>query len=378
MLNAKKIMMFSSVHVWNDTRIFYKEAMTLADAGFEVDFYAIDNGMEVVKHPDLRVHLLPASTSRLARPLRWHQLYHIAKASDALYYHIHDPELLLLLPKLRKKKPDAIFTYDMHENFPADIETKTWIPALLRKPLQKWILRMEKLTMACCDHLIFAEESYVASYEHVTCTKMTVYNYPTYMPVIQKQTSDAYFTLIYVGSITEDRGIFEMLGLIRDLQEKHPDQYRLKLLGPMTQNLETEVQAFVTSHQLGNVVQIYGRVPYPEIWQAYAASDLGLCLLHPIPNYLHSMATKLYEYMAASLPILASDFPDWDAFIQKHQSGTTCSPFDREKLIWEVEKRAATREQYMQEGERGRLAYEQHYHWGIEAQKMRDTIYNVK
>ncbi|MBC2177759.1 glycosyltransferase family 4 protein [Listeria booriae] len=377
MLNAKKIMMFSSVHVWNDTRIFYKEAMMLADAGFEVEFYAIDNGMEVVTHPGLRVHLLPASTSRLVRPLRWRKLYKIAKKSDALYYHIHDPELLFLFPKLRKKKPGAILTYDMHENFPADIETKAWIPTFFRKTLQKWILRMEKRTMACCDHLIFAEESYLASYEHVSCTKTTVYNYPTYMEPIQKQPSDSHFTLIYVGSITEDRGVFEMLGLLRDLHAKHPDQYQLKLLGPMTKSLEIKVQEFIRQHQLGQFVQVYGRVPYPEIWQAYAESDLGLCLLHPIPNYLHSMATKLYEYMAASLSILASDFPDWEAFVEKHQSGTVSSPFDREKLLREVEKRAENPNVYAQEGRRGRLAYEQQYHWGIEAQKMRDTIYHV-
>lgn len=369
-------MMFSSVHVWNDTRIFYKEAMTLADAGFEVDFYAIDNGMEVVNHPGLRVHLLPASQSRFARPLRWRKLYQIAKASDAMYYHIHDPELLLLLPKLRKKKPDAVLTYDMHENFPADIETKTWIPAFLRKPLQKWVLRMEKRTMACCDHIIFAEESYLENYEHITSKKTTIYNYPTYMEAIPKSSSESQFTLIYVGSITEDRGVFEMLELIRQLQEKHPEAYCLKLLGPMTNSLEIKVQAYINQHQLETAVQVYGRVPYPEIWKAYAESDLGLCLLHPIPNYLHSMATKLYEYMAASLPILASDFPDWENFIAKHQSGTVSSPFDTEKLIREVEKRAANPRFYAKEGERGRLAYEQEYHWGIEAQKMLSTIYD--
>ncbi|MBC1435744.1 glycosyltransferase family 4 protein [Listeria rocourtiae] len=377
MLNAKKIMMFSSVHVWNDTRIFYKEAMTLADAGFEVDFYAIDNGMEVVEYKGLRVHLLPVSTSRLVRPLRWCQLYKIAKASDAMYYHVHDPELLLLLPKLRKKKPDAILTYDMHENFPADIETKTWIPALLRKPLKRWILRMEKHTMASCNHIIFAEESYLESYEHVACGKTTVYNYPTYIEAIPKIQSKSPFTLIYVGSITEDRGIFEMLELIYRLQEKYPEEYCLKLLGPMTNSLEIKVQEFVRRNQLEDIVQIYGRVPYPEIWQAYAESDLGLCLLHPIPNYLQSMATKLYEYMAASLPILASDFPDWQAFIETHQSGTVSSPFDIEKLIYKIEQRAANPDFYAQEGERGRRAYEQSYHWGIEAQKMLRTIYNT-
>ena len=33
--NNSKIMMASSVHVWTDTRIFFKEAQTLASNGFQ-------------------------------------------------------------------------------------------------------------------------------------------------------------------------------------------------------------------------------------------------------------------------------------------------------------------------------------------------------
>ncbi|EUJ44818.1 glycosyltransferase [Listeria rocourtiae FSL F6-920] len=93
--------------------------------------------------------------SRFKRFTRWLSTYKAIRQSDAKYYHFHDPELLLLLPILRKKK--GVFLYDMHENFPKALETKAWIPTALRKPLAEIIKRIEKRCLKLCDNVIFAE-----------------------------------------------------------------------------------------------------------------------------------------------------------------------------------------------------------------------------
>ncbi|WP_088815919.1 MULTISPECIES: glycosyltransferase family 4 protein [Listeria] len=380
MVKENKVMMFSSVHVWNDTRIFYKEALSLAKAGFEVDFFAIDNGMQLQTYPGINIHVLPESKSKLSRVFRWRRLYKAAKQSDAKYYHIHDPELLILFPKLKKVKPmGSKFIYDMHENFPKDIETKSWIPAFLRKPLKKLVLGMEKYTMSYCDHIILAEASYRDDYVHLEERRVTsVYNFPVYVERIGKKIGIKPFTLIYVGSITAERGIWEMLKLMNALENGSPSKYRLELLGPITKSLQMEIKEYLKKCNLEKVVTLYGRVPYPEIWKAYSTADLGLCLLHDIPNHRNSMATKLYEYMAASLPILATNLPDWESFIEKHQCGETSSPFNIKKLVNIVEKRAENREKYLQEGLNGRHAYEMNYNWEMEAKKLLVNVYQYK
>ena len=65
--------MFSSVHVWIDTRIYYKEAMTLAQYGYHVDLYAIEKDTSSTDtsttDTSVHVHLLPKK-SRWHRPSR--------------------------------------------------------------------------------------------------------------------------------------------------------------------------------------------------------------------------------------------------------------------------------------------------------------------
>ncbi|WP_128080373.1 glycosyltransferase family 4 protein [Listeria fleischmannii] len=379
MLNSKKVMMFSSVHVWNDTRIYYKEAISLADAGFKVHFYAIENGMELVSHPNITVILLNESKSRLSRPLRWHYLYQAAKKTDAKFYHFHDPELLLLMPRLKKHKPHATFIYDMHENFTKDLLTKKWIPTKFSRKVVSWFARwMETITMKYLDYIIFAEKSYAESYKHISCQKIEVLNYPTYQKrVFKHKIFSTVFNIVYVGSITEDRGVFEMLEVISILKKRHDSQFKLQLVGPVAADLDKKIQAFIYEHRLHEIVELHGRIPYPEIWEIYAHADIGICILHPLPNYVKSLPTKLFEYMAAALPIVASHFTSWEQLIEKHQAGFTVDPFDLETMAAEISTYSKEKELLTKMGNNGRKAYEEAYHWEIEAQKMIQAIYTT-
>ena len=69
----------------------------------------------------------------LRRTITAWQVYRIARRQQADLYVIHDSELLPWARLLRWTGNRVI--YDMHENVPKDILSKTWIPAWLRKPL---------------------------------------------------------------------------------------------------------------------------------------------------------------------------------------------------------------------------------------------------
>ena len=125
-----KVCHFTSAHDSDDIRVFVKECVTLASNGFEVYFVAPgtsreDQGVKVVGIGDVPEGRLKRMTgfSKMA--------YKSALDLNCDIYHFHDPELLPYGLKLKKKGKTVI--YDSHEDVPAQIMDKKWIPAFLRK-----------------------------------------------------------------------------------------------------------------------------------------------------------------------------------------------------------------------------------------------------
>ncbi|PEX06316.1 capsular biosynthesis protein [Bacillus cereus] len=366
-LNDQKVFMFSSVHVWIDTRIFYKQAMTLAQNGYQVDYYAIEGDTPVFQKM-INVNVLPKK-SRWHRPFRWYYLYKEALKSDARIYHFHDPELLLIAKKIRKNKPNAIIIYDMHEHFPSYIRTKEWIPKCIRKPMSWWIRKKEKRLMKACDAVIFAENSYAKHYAEYQGVKQEILNFPTWQPQ-KKVLKEEKFTFIYVGDIVIDRNVYGMIDFMAELKNRGYRDFQLKLIGPISSPLKIKLISYIDKLGIEEEVKLYGHLPYSKIWEHYSRAHIGLCLLHPHPNYIHSLATKLFEYMAAGLPSIVSDFPDWKKLIEDTNSGLTANPYNISQITDAAEMIMNNPFLYKRLGESGRTAFESKYNWNGEAQKL--------
>lgn len=365
-LNAKKVFVYSSVHVWNDTRIYYKEIDTLLKAGYQVEQMAV----ETTQQPEPRQNLtqtLFRKGSRFKRFTRWISIYKAIRQSDAKYYHFHDPELLLLLPILRKKK--GVFLYDMHENFPKALETKAWIPAGLRKPLAKIVKRIERGCLKRCDNVIFAETSYKKDYPYITQKHDDILNYPTYQAPSSSQKSVEQ-TLLYIGGIEENRGLWIMLEALKNLKQSGFEDLKLKLIGPIFEADNEKIDVFVSENGLASNVERLGRIPNDEIGAHMASATVGLCLLKPIPNYMESMATKMFEYMSAELPMVVSDFPMWSELMKETQSGYSVNPLDSLEVASKIDFLLRNKALQQEMGTNGRYHYEKSYNWTTEGKKV--------
>ncbi|MBC6316992.1 glycosyltransferase [Listeria grandensis] len=365
-LNEKKVFVYSSVHVWNDTRIYYKEIETLLKAGYQVEQTAVETTQQPEPRQNLTQNLFQKG-SRLKRVTRWFTIYKAIRNSDAKYYHFHDPELLILLPILRKRK--GIFIYDMHENFPKALETKAWIPKGLRKPLAKIVKRVEQKCLSLCDSVVFAESSYKKDYPYVTQKSEDILNYPTYQEVMPAEENEEN-TLLYVGGIEENRGLWIMLEALNSLKQSGCAELKLKLIGPISEVDNEKIDAFVTEHSLTSNVERLGRIPNAEISGHMATATIGLCLLKPIPNYMESMATKMFEYMSAQLPMIVSDFPMWSDLMKETQSGLSVNPLDAKEITGVMELLLENKVLRQKMGTNGRYHYKKAYNWTTEGQKL--------
>src|SRR3546814_18232125 len=84
-----------------------------------------------------------------------------------------------------------------------------------------------------------------------------------------------------------------------------------------------------------------------------AQARAGLVLLHPTNNYLVIRPNKLFEYMAAGLPVIASDFGHWREVVEPAGCGILVNPTDTRALPREIAHPIAHPEEDAAKGRRG-------------------------
>ncbi len=365
--SAMKACILTSVHPPFDTRIFHKEAKTLEKAGYDVTLVAQHDRNETVD--GIKIVSLPKVHNRAKRILGTLRVLKLALEQKAYIYHFHDPELLpvgLLLKILTRGK----VIYDVHENIKGDIETKAWLPKSTRRFVSIIFQLIEKLSLIFIDEIIIAENSYIINYSKYS-NIVILRNYPI-LPSFKEnpEINISRPTLIYVGGIGEANGVYELIESIKLLKVKYPD-ILLELVGRIVPvKLEAIIKLKVKDNNIKGNILLVGKVNYTKIYNILFNCHIGMAILHPIPNYRESLATKLYEYMAAGLPVIASNFPLWKEIVEGNKCGLTVNPLDPKEIARAVEYLIEHPNEAKQMGENGRKAVIEKYNWENESRKL--------
>jgi len=142
--------------------------------------------------------------------------------------------------------------------------------------------------------------------------------------------------LVYLGTITKIRGIFEVLELTR-LLKNNGLKNELQLIGPFyPESLRGEVEQYIEKNHIRDSVRIRGVLPFPEAQKIIQQCDIGLIFLHPILNNLTILPVKLFEYMANGLVVLMSNFSLWKKFNRQHRCGMMLDIFNLNSEIKRV------------------------------------------
>jgi len=152
--------------------------------------------------------------------------------------------------------------------------------------------------------------------------------------------------------------MFTMLELIERINQQIA--CRLDLVGCMHPH-ELEEQA--TRHSGWRFVKFHGQVSHADSLAHIRQADIGLAILERVADYPTSSVTKLFEYMHAGIPFIASDFPAWRVATERGSPGIYVDPSSFDDIVSAALKLASDRELRRQMGELGKRYVETEFRW---------------
>jgi glycosyltransferase involved in cell wall biosynthesis len=346
----------TAVHPRDDARIFGKECRTLAAAGYEVHLVAPGTGDTVID--GVHLHHVPTPRSRLRRMTATaYSVYRLARSLDADAYHFHDPELIPVALLLARSGKRVI--YDSHEHLPQQILTKPWIARPIRRPLASLAELGERLAARLVSAVVTAEPYVRRRFTGAATRTVTVNNFPRLdeFPAPNQDWEARDRAVCYVGAITELRGAREMVSAIGRTDA------RLLLAGRFDPaSLARELAAAPGWSQ----VDFMGHLSREDLARMLARARAGLVVLYPIPNYVEANPTKMFEYMSAGIPVIASNFPAWRTIVDRNECGLCVDPSSPGEIAAAIDWILANPDDARRMGENGRRAVERLYNWGAE------------
>jgi glycosyltransferase involved in cell wall biosynthesis len=305
------------VHNPEDSRISQRQLKALIDAGWEVTYAAPFGafGLEIPQsrpavagRGSLRCMNVPrASGRRRFRAWRAARMIMRSQAQDHDVVLVHDPELVLAAAGLRLRN----LIWDVHEDPAAALQVKSWMPALLRRPVAaawRWAERVAERR----HYLLLAEHAYQQRFRQwhpVVANSVSV-------PKVIRPSGDE--RVCYLGTVTMSRGCDTMIEVGRELRRRTGGAVKLEVIGEAP---DPEARQALQSATKAGSLSWLGFMQSEEALTQVSGSLAGLCLLRNLPNYRVSLSTKIVEYCALGVPVITTPLPLAVDLVRSEQIG---------------------------------------------------------
>lgn len=174
--------------------------------------------------------------------------------------------------------------------------------------------------------------------------------------------------ICYLGGISQIRGIVELIEAMEDIDG------RLDLGGNF--DPPSLKQKLVCKPGWQKVNEL-GFIDRKEVKYVLSTSKVGIVTLHPTVSYLDSLPVKMFEYMAAGIPVVASNFQLWREIVEDNNCGICVNPKEPRSISEAVNYLLNNDNLAKAMGQNGRKAVEKKFNWEHEKKKLIDLYQRI-
>lgn len=355
------IIHFTTAHPRSDSRIRSKMVASLHQRDPGCAALYVQDGLGDELDPDgFWVIDTGPRLSRLCR-MTWgalRMLCALVKARPRIA-HFHDPELLPWAVLLRLFGIKVL--YDVHEDYPEVTAHNGNLPRLMQKIVPSVVRIVEWVCARLLNGIVVVTPTIAARFP--PSKTVMVRNFPLIKEFTVSQRPSMRsrpLEIAYIGTITLKRNILGMMDAVALASNK---EVRLRLAGDFTVAKE---EAMARGHPGWNKVNFDGWLSREGIALLLNSVRAGLVVIKNIDHEMLTYPIKLFEYMAAGVPVISSDFPLWREIVEEAECGILVDPSNPQSIAESIDWLIKNPDEAQAMGERGRIAVQKMSNWDNE------------
>lgn len=298
----KRIVLASVLKPVNDTRMFEKLGMSLANTG-KYDVHIIGFPAAFSASTPVAFHTFP--TFKRISLSRWFASFRILKMMlrikpSVIIITTHE---LLFAGVVAKMLSGTKLIYDVQENYYLNIRYTAAFPSLAKIPVAVWVRLKECVMSIFVDHFFLAEKIYATQLNFLKKHSTTVLENKA-KEIKSSSLVRSPLRLIFSGTLSKSTGVFKAIELAKMLHALDAS-VTLTIIGFATIEEERhEVQRVIGGCSFIQLIGGNQLVSHDDINDAISTSGVGIVAYDLNPATKGRIPTKLYEYLAAGLAII--------------------------------------------------------------------------
>lgn len=354
--DSPSVLVMTVVHDPRDARVAARQITALRNADWSVTYAAPFSAYGVEPPEGVTAIDLPVSRGR--RRLRGLRAARDVVKREAPFHDaviLHSPELLLAVVGIEH----PCLVWDVHEDLPASMSLKPWLPTIFRRPTA-WVARKAERVAERNLHLILAEHAYQERFAHRHPVIPNSTFVPSSVPLSGRDR------IVYVGHISHARGVEQIIETARILH----GEVHTHVVG----RADAPSESLMRQAQREQVLTWHGFLPNNEALRIVEGATAGLSLLHDEPNYRHSRPTKVYEYLARGVPVITTPLPEAVRVIDASHGGVVVPFGDSHAVAAQVNRLRADDDLRHHMAQSGRAWVSRNANWAIDQETFVTTL----